>query len=579
MNQILSNFALPIVLIGLAVAGFSAFLMFARNYRKCPPNKVLVVYGRKKKDGKGYRLIIGGSAFVLPLFEQFQYLDLETFPVSAEVTKTPNVNGVPVNVQAIANIKISSDPAKLAAAVERVLGKSIDQIQKMLKDTLDGLLRQIIGTLTVEEMVTDREKLNQGVLMNAMVEMNKLGFELDNFVINKLWDDEGYIDAMGAKRTAEVKRDATIAQAEADRESMVRSSEARQIGETAKLAADERVAQANRDLDLKKASFMKETATAQAEANMAEELKKAEIDKDLRQRKVAALEAETKAKITLAEQEAQRVEKELVYTKIRPAEAEAKAASIKAEGDSKAATITAEGNANAAVKQAQATTAQAEATKTKLTLEGEGQAAADAEKQRRMGLADAEVAKARLLADAEGNKARLLADAEGRKANLLAEAEGIAKRGEAEGSAIQAKLVAEAIGLEKKNLALATMSDGTRFIITLEMLPSIIERLGDAGQKVVGSAFEQVGAGLSRVDSINIVDLGNGGGNGDGNSPIARFALSTPEVIFGTLAKAKALGLDFGAILEKLGMPKGALDGLLNSMKQAVVATDDTSKS
>jgi flotillin len=392
------------------------------------------------------------------------------------------------------------------------------------------LLRQIIGTLTVEDIVRNREKLAQEVLAGAQTELNKLGFQIDVFVVNKVDDKEGYIKALGARRTAEVKRDAEIAKAEADRESVVKSSAAKQEAETARLASEERIAQANRDLDLKKAAFKKETQTAQAEADMAKSLKEAEVDRELRQRRVAAEEAETKAKIALAEQESLRREKELVATTIKPAEA-----------NSRAATIIAEGNASAAVRQADATKAQADAEKQKLTLEGEGRAAAESARTRQIG---------------------------------EAEAAASAARGKAEGEAIKAKLLAEAEGLTAKNEALAHMSDAAKLIIILEHLPQIIEKLGEAGQRVVASAFEHIGAGISRIDSIHIIDLGGQNGAANGADPLSKFALNIPKTVFGVVAQAKAMGLDVGAVLEQLGLPKGALEGLLANIKTGSVPGD-----
>lgn len=551
MQELLQAFGLPIVVLGLLLAGLSTFVAFARNYKKCPPNKVLVVYGRKSKgagqEARGYRLITGGSAFVLPLFEDYTFIGLETFSVESSVTDTPNKDGVPVTVEATANVKVSSEPERLSAAVERMLGKTTQEIHIMLKTTLDGLLRQIIGTLTVEDIVRNREKLAQEVLAGAQTELNKLGFQIDVFVVNKVDDKEGYIKALGAKRTAEVKRDAEIAKAEADRESVVKSSAAKQEAETARLAADERIAQSNRDLDLKKAAFKKETETAQAEADMAKALKEAEIDRELRQRKVAAEEAETKAKIALAEQESLRKEKELLATTIKPAEANARAA-----------TIVAEGNANAAIKQADAVKAQAEAEKQKLTLEGEGRAAAEAARTRQLGSAEAAAAEARGKAEGESIKAKLFAEAQATEA-----------RGKAEGEAIKAKLLAEAEGLTAKNEALTHMSDAARLIIVLEHLPTIIEGVGDAGQKVVGSAFEHVGAGMSRIDSVHLIDLGS---NQNGSDPLSKFAMTVPKTVFGVLAQAKTLGLDVNTVLERLGIPSTALEGLLSSLGKSSTA-------
>ncbi len=544
MSEILNSFGLPIVMIGLVIAAAATFVMFARNYRKCPPNQVLVVYGRKHKDGAGYRLITGGSAFVYPLFESFTTIQLDTFSVESSVTKTPNKDGVPVNVDATANVKVSSKPTLLSAAVERMLGKTREQIHAMLKTTLDGLLRQIIGTLTVEEIIQDRERLATQVLSGATTELNKLGFEIDVFVVNKVSDEEGYIEALGTKRAAEVKRDAKIAQAEAERESTVKSSAARQEGETARLAAEEGIAVSNQKLSLKQATIKQEVETANAVAEMAGPLKKAEIDKQLRQLNVQAEEGETTARIGLAQKEAERIEQELVYKVIRPAEAQAKAATITAEGNANSTIKQAEGAATAAVKQAEAAVATAGATKTRLTLEGEGQAAAEAARQRAMGLATAEVARA--TGEAEGAAIRA--------------------RGEAEGAATAARLKGEAEGLSEKNKALANMGEGARFIILLDHLPEIITHLGDAGQKVVGSAFDGVGQGLSRIDNINIVDMG-GGQKGEGGDAVSRFALTIPKTVFGILAQAKAAGIDLPSILENVGFPKGSLDGLLSQLK------------
>ncbi len=530
--SILSSFGVPIVMIGMLIAALAGFMVFARNYRKCPPNKVLVVYGRKNKQGQGFRLITGGSALVVPLLESFTEIGLENFSVEAAVVKTPNADGVPVSVDAVANVKVSSNPDLLSKAVERMLGKRPEEIKAMLKVTLDGLLRQIIGTLTIEEMVKDREKLAQGVLNNALTELNKLGFDIDNFVINKMWDDEGYIDAMGAKRTAEVKRDAEIAQAEAQREALIKSSAARQEGETARLGADERVAEAQRDLALKTAGFQKQTATAQADADMAGDMRRAELDKDLRTRRIDAQAAETAAGIALQEQEALRKEKELVATVIRPAEAKAKAATIEAEG-----------NATASIRQADATKAVAEAEKVKVTLVGEGHAAAEAASRRLLGLADAEATRAR--GESEASAIRL--------------------KGEAEGATIAARLTAEATGLLKKNEAMDKMSDAARLIIFLDKLPDLIERFGDAGQKVVGAAFEPIGQAVSRIDSIHLMNMGSGNGAA-GSDPISQFMGAVPETVFNMLARAKTLGVDLSGILKLAGIDESQLGGLLKSL-------------
>ncbi len=164
----LSGLLIPVVIIGLALAVVGVMALFARNYVKCAPNEVLVVYGRKRqvetlgptgqpqKAVKGYRLIIGGATFVWPVFESMERIELDTFQVDFKVENTPNVDGVAVTVEAIANLKVSSDPHLLGNAVERLLEMSKQQLHTLCRSTLEGQLRQIIGTLTVEDVVKER---------------------------------------------------------------------------------------------------------------------------------------------------------------------------------------------------------------------------------------------------------------------------------------------------------------------------------------------------------------------------------------------------------------------------------------
>jgi flotillin len=178
----------------------------------------------------------------------------------------------------------------------------------------------------------------------------------------------------------------------------------------------------------------------------------------------------------------------------------------------------------------------------RLTAQAEGRkAAADALQREKE--AEAAGDRARLLAEADGDKAKRLAVADGEKAKLLAEAEGYLK----------------------KMQALATMNAAARTIITLEMLPHIIEHAGEAGEKVVAGMFEHVGTGLSRIDNLTMVDMG---GNGD-STPVERLALSIPKVIFKTLAEGKALGIDLEALLEKIGIDPGQLLGSLKTAAEA----------
>lgn len=514
----LAGLGVPFAIVALALGVLSIIVFVARNYRKCPPNEVLVVYGGK--SGTKERFVTGGGTLVMPILKSYKTLPLKVFQVEVKVKEAPNKDGVKITVDAVANVKISSDPEVLSAAAERLLGSDPAILQTLCASTLEGILRQIVGTLTVEEIVRDREKLQQEVVKGAHTELRKLGFTLDNFVVKEITDKEGYIDAMGKKRTAEVKKDAEIGEAEAKREATVKASEARRLGETARLQNEEQIAEAERNLALKKAAIKAETETADAQANLAKQLKEAEINEGLVKKTVAIEEARIKAQIGVADQEIQRKERELQATVLKPAEAERTATVVRATGEADAKVLQA--NADKLVM-----VARAEADKVRLAAEGEGHAAAEAAQKEKIGLAEAAAVRA---------------------------------KGEAEGAAISAKLLAEAEGLRKKNEALAQMSDSAWRYLVLDKLPPIIETAGEAAEKAIGSAFEHVGAGLSRIDSIRIVDMG-GNGNGNGHSPVSRFALAVPDIVFGMMERAKALGVNLEEILKPFGIDSGKLLG------------------
>ena len=270
-------FGVPIVIVALAVAVLGLLAFFAKNYRKCPPNQVLIITGKKS----GARYVTGGATFVKPVLEMVQTMPLTVFQVEVRVEDTPNIDGVPVTVDAVANLKISSNEAVLKNAAEGLLGKKEEELKDMSRKTMEGQLRMIIGRLAIEDIVKDRERISQEVLGSAAQELAKLGFQLVNFVFTKITDKNKYIEALGKKRTAEVLRDAAVGEAEANRESLEKSSAAKFEGEKAKLDNEAKIAEADRDLAIKKAGFKQETETADATASMARQLKKVQITETL----------------------------------------------------------------------------------------------------------------------------------------------------------------------------------------------------------------------------------------------------------------------------------------------------------
>src|SRR5512143_1572234 len=275
----LSQLMMPFVVLFVLLALFIAIALFSRNYLKVSPNMVAVLSGRKRKlsDGRvvGYRMVRGGAALRIPLLEKVDYLSLNVFTIPLEIKRAYTGQGVPVSVKAIANVKIRGDEASLHAAAERFLGMTHVQIQQVIFQTLEGHLRSILGTLTVEEINNDRQSFAQKLTSEATADLEKMGLGVDVLTIQEISDEEEYLNALGKRRTAEVKRDATIGEAEATRDAKIKSAEALQQGEAAKLNAEANIAQSQRDFQIRQAQYAAETETERARAAQAGPLSQA----------------------------------------------------------------------------------------------------------------------------------------------------------------------------------------------------------------------------------------------------------------------------------------------------------------
>jgi flotillin len=355
-------------------------------------------------------------------------------------------------------------------------------------------------------------------------------------VISKVDDEQGYIRALGKKKTAEVIRDAVIGEAEAKREADIKSAAARREGETAKAKAEEEISNAERTRDVVLAENDAAVKSKQARIDVAAAAAKEDERKRLEVARVAADQARVVAETELQAREKERRAAELEATTVVAADKEREARIIRADAEREAAER--EGEARRILE-----AKTGEGDRARMTAQAEGRKAA-AEALQREKEAEAAGDRAQLLAEAEGDKAKRLAVADGEKAKLLAEAEGYLRKME----------------------ALATMNASARAIITLEMLPHIIEHAGDAGEKVVGGMFEHVGTGLSRIDNLTMVDMGNGG---EGGTPVERLALSIPKIIFKTLAEGRALGIDLESLLKKIGIEPGTLLDTLKAEAEA----------
>ncbi|HET7618147.1 MAG TPA: SPFH domain-containing protein [Vicinamibacterales bacterium] len=378
---------------------FAAMALFSRNYIKVPPSMVAIFYGRKHTivDDKGnratvgFRVVRGGAALRVPVLEAVQYLSLNIISIPLKIPRAYTKEGVPVTVEAVANVKIAGDDMSLRGAAERFLGMSTDKIKEVIFQTLEGHLRAILGTLTVEEINADRQAFAQKMTDEAAVDLKKMGVNIDILTIQQISDEMGYLDALGKKRTAEVKRDAVIGEAQAQRDAMIKSALADQEGKTKRYEADIAIAQSLRDKEAKQAEFDAAVMAKKAESEQAGPLATAVARQRVTEQETRIEQVRKQQEVLVQQQEAARKEQELQATVVKPAEAERQAAILRAEGEK------------------QATIIRAEATQKELEFEGAGEAAkierigrADAAKVLAVGEAEAEVIKKKLLAEAEG---------------------------------------------------------------------------------------------------------------------------------------------------------------------------------
>jgi flotillin len=386
------------ILLGL-VGLFAAMALFARNYIKVPPSTVAIFYGRKhvlidEKGNRatvGFRVVRGGAALRVPVLEQVAYLSLNIISIPLKIQKAYTKEGVAVTVEAVANVKIGGDDVSLRGAAERFLGMSSEQIKGVIFQTLEGHLRAILGTLTVEEINADRQAFAQKMTDEAAVDLKKMGVNIDILTIQQISDEMGYLDALGKKRTAEVKRDAVVGEAQAQRDATIKSAMADQEGKTKRYEADVAIALALRDKESRQAEFDAAVKAKQAEAEQSGPLATAVARQKVTEQETKIDQVRKQQEVLVQTQEAARREQELQATVVKPAEAERQAAILKAEGER------------------QATVIRAEATQKELEYEGAGEAAkiervgrAQAAKVLAVGEAEAEVIKKKLLAEAEG---------------------------------------------------------------------------------------------------------------------------------------------------------------------------------
>ena len=326
----------PILGIAFAVLIGLIFAYVASRYKVANANEALIVagaQGAKVRDEKGnvvsgpgdrgVKVVVGSGTIVWPLFNRVGKLKLTARQISVQLQDAVTSQGIKVQVQGVATFKIGRDVESLRNAAERFLDAKDDQVDSIVKNVLEGSLRAIVGTLTVEEMIRDRQKLLQQVQDAAKGDLATSGLQIDAFTIQSFQDESNYIGLLGQQNLAVVERDARMAKATADQEAAVREAQAQQVK-----------INAQRDVSLKQAEIEQQVQAAQATAAQAGPLAQAEAQQNVvrKQTELAVLAAE-------------RTQQELLSTTVRPAEAEAEAAVQRAQGQKKVTIAAAEAQA------------------------------------------------------------------------------------------------------------------------------------------------------------------------------------------------------------------------------------------
>ena len=405
-----ATFFLIVIAIILVIA-FAIFML--SGYVKASPDEALIISGLNAKP----RVLIGRAGFKVPFFERVDHLCLKQISVDIKTDQfIPTNDFINVRVDAVAKIRVTDDADGMLLAERNFLNMREDEIAESLQDSLQGNMREIIGTLDLKSINTDRDSFSDQVMAKASKDMEKLGIEILSCNIQNVTDENGLITDLGMDNTAKIKKDASIAKAKADKEVAVAQAEAEKEANEARVAADKEIAERNNALAIKKAQLQALENTERAKADAAYEIQQQEQRKSIETATVNAQIARAERESKLKEQEVEVRERELEANVRKSADAEKYKSIAEAEADMEAKKRAAEAQVYAAEQEAEAT-----------RLRGEAEAAA------------------------------------------------IRAKGEAEAAAIQAKGEAEAAALEKRAEAMQKMNQQGMAEMVIKVLPDIVK--------------------------------------------------------------------------------------------------------
>ena len=406
-----------LIIIGVAVILLIAFI--AASYIKCPPDMIYLISGLRKES----KVVTGKATIRIPFLERVDKIPLKLIQIDVKTSNVPTNDFINVDVDAVANVRISTNPELIRIAAKHFLNQSTHEIASNVQQILEGNMREIIGQMNLTDLVNNKQMFSQKIQENAKDDIEKLGLEIVNLNVQNCTDDNDAIVNLGVDNLVKIQKDARISKAKAEKEIKVAEAMADEEGNKARVEADEKIAEQNKNLALKKSGFKIEQDSKKAMADAAYEIQKAEQMKTVNENQVNAEIAKTERMTELKEREVALKERELDALVRKQADAEKYAAEVKAQ----------------------------------------------AEKQVAIEMAEADKEKARLGAEAakleaEGIRAKLQAEADGKRAILEAEAAGI-----------KAKALAEAEGIEKKAEAQKKMGEASIVEMITQVLPDIAE--------------------------------------------------------------------------------------------------------
>lgn len=441
-----NTFLIPIIVVGALL-----FLMIGilSMWRKVPQDKALVITGLKK------RVITGGGGIVIPMLERTDRISLENMKIEVKTDGALTEQGVDITADGVAVIKVKSDMESILSAVEQFNtgneNKTIEVIKDTAKDVLEGKLREIISKMTVEEIYKDREKFASQVQEVAAMDLAEMGLEIKAFTIRDISDQNGYLEALGMSRIAQVKRDAEIAKAEAAKETKIKIAEANRLGEEARLVSETQIAESSKEKELKVQAYRKDQETARATSDLAYQIESNRVKKEV-------TETEIQVEITRKEKEKELTDATMLVELTK--------------------------------KQRETEVAGQESIRREKELEATVRVQADADKYKRE--KESEAVKYKEIQDAEA-RARSI-ELEGK-----AKADALRLQGMAEVDIIREKGIAEAEAMMKKAEAFKQYNDAATAQMIIEKLPEIARAVAEP---------------LSKTEKIVIVDSGSGDGKG-----------------------------------------------------------------